>query len=260
MRSEVYEIRTPENVLFRFERAGLASRALAWAVDVVVMAFAIQLAAVAMSIAGLVFGRLANALLMIAVFLVQWWYGALAEWRFSGLTLGKWVLGLRTIDRGGLKLTLYQAIVRNLLRVVDLLPGLYLVGGLSALIDPHGRRLGDIAAATLVIREQRAKLAPRRSQAALTESALSAELRESARRATPAERDAALAMSQFRDDLPLHVRAELFEELARRLCERHQLTRPAHLSAEKLVLMFCAALYAPEIRTRGASTALRQES
>lgn len=248
MVSEAYEIRTPENVRFYFERAGVASRALAWAIDVGVMALLIQAAALVLTITGLVLGELASALLLVVIFLVQWWYGALAEWLLAGRTIGKWALGLRTMDATGLPLGLYQATVRNLLRVVDFLPGLYLVGGVCALLDGQGRRLGDIAASTLVVRERRGRL-PARLLSDLDAKPGSIDLGVAAARISRAERDAVFALCVQRDALPLGTRAELFEQLADLLAQRHGLTRPAHLSAEKLVLQVAAAL------TRGSSKA-----
>ena len=113
----VYEIDTPENVRFSFERAGLASRALAWAVDLFVMLCILQAAAVVLSLLSVVFGKAATAIWLVIAFLVQWWYAALCEWRFGGRTLGKRLVGLATMDDRGLSLTLLQAVIRNLLRI-----------------------------------------------------------------------------------------------------------------------------------------------
>ncbi len=241
---EVYEIRTPENVRFHFERAGLASRALAWSVDVAVMGLAIQTAALSLTLSGLLIGDLATAILLVVIFLVQWWYGALCEWLMGGRTLGKMLIGLRTLDATGLPLSFYQATVRNLLRVVDFLPGLYLVGGVTALIDPEGRRLGDMAASTLVMRDGRGRIPARLLAGSEAQIPVLADVMAAATRLSPAERAAVLSLCLRRDSLPLTVRLELFEKLARHLAQRHQLSRPAHLSAEKLVLQIAAALSA----------------
>jgi uncharacterized RDD family membrane protein YckC len=139
----VYEIDTPENVRFHVERAGLASRAVAWSLDVLIMGCLIQAGALLLAPLQLLAGQAATALSLVAAFLVQWWYAALCEWRFAGRTLGKWIVGIAARDQRGLRLTLLQTTVRNLLRVIDLVPGVYLVGGVVSLLDPHGRRLGD---------------------------------------------------------------------------------------------------------------------
>lgn len=248
---ESYEIRTPENVRFHFERAGIASRALAWTLDVVAMGLLIQAAAVALSLSGVVLGDLATALLLVVIFLVQWWYGAISEWLLSGRTLGKWALGLRTIDAFGLPLSLYQSTIRNLLRVVDFLPGLYLVGGATALLDPLGRRLGDIAASTLVIRDGQRRLPARLLLEVDVATGPRPDVQQAAARLSPTERAAVLSLCARRDSLPLGVRAELFDELATHLVQRHGLGRAGHLSAEKLVLYVASALSTRPVRGAG---------
>lgn len=240
----MYVIRTPENVGFTFELAGIPGRALAWGIDAFVMFIMITAAVMAVSPFAAVLGDFAAAVLSVTIFLVVWWYSALCEWRLSGRTLGKMAVRLRTIDGQGRKLSFYQAVVRNLIRVVDLLPGLYLLGALSAWLDPHGRRLGDLAAGTVVVKERR----PPRPSALLRPEARDAGLsrdpafREAARRVTPHEREAMLALCMRRERLPLSVRHELFDELAGHLERRLGVGRPAHLSSEKLVLHLTAAI------------------
>src|SRR6185503_8817620 len=81
-------------------------------------------------------------------------YAILLEWRWRGQTVGKRLLRLRVIDAHGLQLRFAQIVLRNLIRLVDMLPLLYLVGGLTALLTRTGQRLGDLAANTVVIRER----------------------------------------------------------------------------------------------------------
>jgi uncharacterized RDD family membrane protein YckC len=122
---DVYTIHTPENVTFEFELAGVGARAVAWAIDVLIMAILIFIAACVFSMATAFLGGFAMALLFIAVFLVQWWYTALLEWWLGGQTLGKKAVGLRTLQARGVRITFMQSVVRNLVRVVDLLPAIY---------------------------------------------------------------------------------------------------------------------------------------
>ncbi len=236
---DLHAIRTPENVVFEFERAGVASRALAWSIDLAVMASAITAASCVVSAFQSLAGGFALALLSIAVFLVQWWYGALAEWWSGGRTIGKRVVGLRTLDARGLRLGFAQAVVRNLVRVVDLLPGLYFVGGVCALLDPAGRRLGDLAADTIVVRERRA---PEPSRLVAPAERAHAFLRDplvahAARRVAPVEREAMVALSLRREGLPLPVRHALFQRLGAHLEARLGIARPPHFSEEKFVLL-----------------------
>ena len=69
----------------------------------------------------------------------------------TGATLGKSMVGIQVVGEGGLHLTFGEAVVRNLLRVIDSL-FFYLVGAIFALTSPHGQRLGDRAAHTFVVR------------------------------------------------------------------------------------------------------------
>jgi uncharacterized RDD family membrane protein YckC len=237
-----YQLDTPENVRFSFQRAGLASRALAWGIDVFVMFALLQAGMLALMPFQIVLGDAAGAITFVIIFLIQWWYAALCEWRFAGRTVGKRLVGIATMDDRGLRLSLYQAVIRNLLRIVDFMPGLYLVGGVTSLFDVHGRRLGDLAAGTVVVRERHAQL-PRRTLAeAQRDVHRYPAFIEAARRLSPAERDAVLALCIDRERLPLALRVELFERLSSHLETRLGLGRPAHLSAEKVVLYVGAAL------------------
>ena len=65
------------------------------------------------------------------------------EWRWRGQTVGKRLFKLRVIDAQGLRLQLSQIVIRNLLRLIDSLPMLYLVGGTASLFSAKYQRLGD---------------------------------------------------------------------------------------------------------------------
>jgi len=247
---DAYEIRTPENVVFEFELAGVASRALAWLIDLVVMATIITVASCAVTAMQVVAGGFAVALLSIAVFLVQWWYSALAEWWTGGRTVGKMIVGLRTLDERGLRITFLQAVVRNLVRIVDILPAIYFVGGVSALLDGSGRRLGDLAAGTIVVRERRA---PPPAQVVPPTQRYNTFIHDplvvhAARRIAPLEREAMIGLSLRRERLPLAVRHELFGRLAKHLEARLGVPRPPFFSEEKYVLNLTAVVLASGAR------------
>src|ERR1035438_3381933 len=148
-------IETPEGVVFSFELATPVTRALAWAVD-----------AAAIGVAGIVLSEIAQQLrkvntdIAVAVSVVSYFvasmvYAIVLEWRWRGQTIGKRLFGLRVIDVHGLRLQLPQIALRNLLRFVDMLPALYLVGGLTAVLSRNAQRLGDMAANTIVTRERK---------------------------------------------------------------------------------------------------------
>ncbi|MFK7990726.1 MAG: RDD family protein [Sandaracinaceae bacterium] len=237
-----YRVRTPENVTFEFEVAGVASRAIAWLIDVLVMGSVILFASQVVSALAGSLGGLASALLLVVVFVTQWWYGALLEWGWAGQTIGKRVVGLRVLSDDGLPLSFAQSVIRNLVRVVDLLPGLYFVGGVTALVETHGRRLGDLAAGTLVVRE---RAAPRPSAVVPASERYNTFVDDphvavAVRRITAPERDAMVGLSLRRERLPLPVRRELFQQLAMHLETRLGVQRPPHFSEEKYVLNLTA--------------------
>src|SRR5690606_34159862 len=94
-RGVAYVIRTPENVTFEFELAGVASRALAWGIDVLVMGALILGATQLLTPLAAAIGEMANALVYIVAFVVQWWYATILEWWWGGQTIGKRIIGLR---------------------------------------------------------------------------------------------------------------------------------------------------------------------
>jgi uncharacterized RDD family membrane protein YckC len=144
MRSELgcLRIRTPEGISFSYQLAGPVSRMLAWVVDISCILGACAIAAQV----------LPGAALVIAYFVLSIGYGIAFEWLWRGQTMGKRILRLRVIDAQGLNLQFQQIALRNLLRMVDFFPALYLLGGTMTLLTSKAQRLGDIAAGTVVVR------------------------------------------------------------------------------------------------------------
>jgi uncharacterized RDD family membrane protein YckC len=248
---DVHTVRTPENVLIEHELAGLTARALGVLIDILVMATLVGLAALTCALFGVVLAGFARALYFVALFAIQWGYAVVLEWRWHGQTVGKRVAGTRVLSSQGLEISFGQAALRNLLRIVDIVPGGYLVGAMSALLDARGRRLGDIAADTIVVRVQHT---PRlkdalgeRERVSLIESG---DAWASAARAISApERDALLRLIARRDGLPLAVRYDLFAKLARHLESRLGLARSEFLSDERFLLNL-AAVVAPPLASK----------
>jgi uncharacterized RDD family membrane protein YckC len=127
--------------------AGTLPRAQAWTVDLFLRMGVFMLAMIPLSL----FGVGGNGLALLLLFALMWGYSVACEVWLGGQTLGKRALGLRVVNADGTPVTWLPSVVRNLLRVVDALPGVYGVGLISTLIDPHARRLGDIVAGTMVI-------------------------------------------------------------------------------------------------------------
>jgi uncharacterized RDD family membrane protein YckC/uncharacterized membrane protein SpoIIM required for sporulation len=150
------DVETPEQVILSYTVAGIGSRAVAALIDYAICAafmFATWIAVVAF--AGHATKPLFLVLGILAVFGLNWGYFVLFEALWDGQTPGKRRLGLRVVRDGGFSITFRASAVRNLVRVIDMQPGFfYGVGILSAVLSRSGKRLGDYAAGTFVVRER----------------------------------------------------------------------------------------------------------
>ncbi len=151
-------IETPEGVIFALPFAGPVTRFLAWLIDTLLI---ISLCSAIGRIAQL-FASLSTdstvAFGLLAYFAIWIGYGIVFEWRWHGQTPGKRVLSLRVMDAAGLKLQFSQIAIRNLMRSLDSLPGLYLVGGAAMLLTSRYQRLGDLVSNTVVVRKRQLPL------------------------------------------------------------------------------------------------------
>jgi uncharacterized RDD family membrane protein YckC len=151
---DVISIDTPEGVPLELTLAGVGSRFLAAIVDTTIQVGMLLLIVLFVSLAGS--SGPVTAMGTILAFLVFLGYDILFETKASGRTPGKHLTGLRVVRRGGGPVGFRTSAVRNLLRVIDLLPGMYLVGIVCVLVTKQNQRLGDLAAGTLVLREIKA--------------------------------------------------------------------------------------------------------
>lgn len=146
-------LETPEHVVLPVSLAGVGARGMAWLVDA-------GIRAVVLWVGGLLLFTIVPAsegagsgAWMVVWFLLDWgWYAAFEAFD-DGRSPGKRALGLRVVSADGTAITPRQALLRNLLRAADALPAVYFVGAVSVLVDGRFRRLGDIVAGTLVVRE-----------------------------------------------------------------------------------------------------------
>jgi len=152
MLDTIREVHTPEGVALQLLAAGPFPRALAWGIDAGIRFAMLTATAIVPSI----LGELGNGLWLIVAFVLMWFYPVVFEAMWNGQTLGKRVLGLRVVAANGAPVGWMAAFARNLLRVVDMLPIGYAAGVVTGLIDPWGRRLGDVVAGTLVVHVPRA--------------------------------------------------------------------------------------------------------
>jgi uncharacterized RDD family membrane protein YckC len=167
-------IETPEHFEIEFQLAGIGMRFLAYFVDRMLQACIILSMIASIALLMYMTGKVINVTDFLAEFkgiLGQWiiatgiiLYGIIAigyfilfEYFWSGCTPGKMFQSIRVIRKDGRPITLLDSAIRNILRFVDLFAGVYPIGVLVMFLDSRNRRLGDIAAGTLVIVEDRSR-------------------------------------------------------------------------------------------------------
>jgi uncharacterized RDD family membrane protein YckC len=138
------------------ELAGRGTRLGAVLVDGLIFG----LGTVPMIIAVFVLGGAGMGVFLVSMFVVFWGYPVAFEVFRDGQTPGKRAFGLKVVSDNGTPVTWLPSVVRNLLRTVDMLPVLYVFGVASSLVDPSGRRLGDLVAGTVVVYTERAPARP----------------------------------------------------------------------------------------------------
>lgn len=146
---------TPEGVDLGLRVAGPVPRALALAID-----WLIRLGLYIVLIPLLLFSGIGAGLVALGAFFIEWLYPVVFEVR-RGATPGKRALGLTVVHDDGTPVGLPASLIRNLLRVVDFLPICYCTGLISTMVDRDFRRLGDLAAGTLVIHTEGDERKPR---------------------------------------------------------------------------------------------------
>ena len=146
-------VRTAEGVDFSFPLASPVMRLAAWVIDKAAIAVVWAVVSALIALLGVLSEDVARGVIAVGYFVLSTGYGIALEWMWNGQTLGKRLIHLRVMDESGLPLQFSQVVVRNLLRVVDVLPVAYLVGGVTALCTRKAQRLGDVAAATIVVHE-----------------------------------------------------------------------------------------------------------
>src|SRR5258708_4601756 len=240
-------INTPEHVPIGLEPAGAGSRFLAVLLDALIT-FAIASTIGGIAVTFLSPGA-ASAIFITTSFGLTWGWHVWFETRGHGRTPGKRVLSLRVVDARGLPVSLYQSLARNIVRVIDFAPAFYGVGAAVSLFDPARRRLGDIVAGTLVIRE---------AQPLAYSGQLSAERRHNSLR-TPRvlrlirhrisieEREFLLRLCLRADKLAQAARYDLMEDVAR-FYRRKLSIEEEQISGENLVRDLTAVLFAKESR------------
>lgn len=170
-------VTTPESIAFSYDLAGLGSRFLAVWIDLLIQIAILVAIAVGLMLAarGAAAGparapawaeSFAIAFFAAVIFIVFFGYFILFEALRGGRTPGKQIVGIRVVRDGGYPLDFGSSLVRNLVRVAEVAFGFYAVSAVAALLSKQNKRLGDMAAGTIVVRDERvASLAVLREEA-----------------------------------------------------------------------------------------------
>ncbi len=238
-------VETPEHVLLDYEVAGIGSRTLAAIIDhTIMLALLLGLLALARwSRASWMDSTIGPVVLAFGGFVIVWGYFTLCEAFWRGQTPGKRYMGIRVIRDTGHAARFGDVAARNLLRIADFLPPPYLLGAIMVAVHPRAKRLGDLVAGTVVVRDR-----PQEAQVGEAFAAPTEGFAEPPEAAGPPE----LTNEEFRvlreyaeraADLPPDARLRLAARIANRFSDRYP-NRPPQNE------IFLGALYRQELSRR----------
>lgn len=201
-------VQTPEGVDIHLRLAGVWPRSVAWTIDALIRAAVYIL----LSIFSVFTGDIGSGLMLIGIFLMEWFYPVLFEVLNNGMTPGKKSLGIRVINGDGTPISWSASLLRNILRTVDFLPFFYALGFISMLMNNRFQRLGDLAADTVVVYISDSMTRPEIPEATATKSFFDLNLKEQQAIINYAERTQNLSEERLEElasilnplDLPEH--------------------------------------------------------
>jgi uncharacterized RDD family membrane protein YckC len=177
-----FDIETPEQVAFRLERAGMGARSLAALIDTVILGVLYFLGMIGAGAGIGFFGVVEEeapqwivALMIVTFTFLIWAYYIGFELAWNGQTPGKRLLSIRVTGDAGVPVTPAQVVIRNLMRLIDV-QFAYAVGLIAMFASREEKRLGDMAAGTVVVSERR-RPRPHGPRGAATHSARSVDPR-----------------------------------------------------------------------------------
>jgi uncharacterized RDD family membrane protein YckC len=197
----IHTVETPEGVDLFAELSGPIPRALAYVTDLSIRAVILILAGILAAF----LGKAGLGFWLILSFLMEWWYPVFFEMLRQGQTPGKKIFKLVVVNEDLTPVTWSSSIIRNLLRAVDFLPSLYVLGIVSLTVTQRFQRLGDLAAGTLVIQSATQIRTPPLPDAETVPPAIAF---------TAEEQDAIIEFTQRHKSLSLPRQEELSDILA----------------------------------------------
>jgi len=230
-------IDTPEQINLEYELAGPGSRFMALFVDLMIQVLCGIAVLIVMGIAGIAVHPFRGgrnwmlAFTMLLMFAVQWGYFAIFEILWKGQTPGKRQAGIRVIHESGRAVSVFEAVARNLLRVVDALPGPYAVGAIVMFLSPQSKRIGDYVAGTVVIHDRGSE------EDAIFFNTRGDDAAEDIHYSTLTTGDLQVMETflQRRLELPLEVRRKTAEKLAKHFREKCSVPEGTHADNENLL-------------------------
>ncbi len=232
---EYVAVRTPEHVALAFDVAGIGSRSLAYLIDWLLRFVAAALLIFALERLGGASRYIPVAdegrkalIFFLFVFLLMWVYMPLFEVLWEGQTPGKRLTQLRVIKDDGTPITVPDAVLRNVLRVVDFLPAFYGLGVFVMFLNRQSKRIGDFAAGTVVVKERQFSLDQYLAQDAAAGwvpagADASAPDRQQPPVLAPAEYELLTRFLERRSDFDATARVQLAERLATPYRQRAEL-------------------------------------
>jgi uncharacterized RDD family membrane protein YckC len=233
-------IETPEQTALEFPLAGIGSRFVAVLIDYLLQAGFFIVLAIMGTLVGTELGRIFSgtrnwfaAGIVFIFFAIQFGYFAVFESLWNGQTPGKRWTHLRVIKDSGRPIAPNEAILRNLLRIIDMLPTLYATGIICVLISKENKRVGDYAAGTVVVHEEPITAADSPPWAA--PAAKPQVLSMAATQLTVEELDLIDSYFQRRGGLEPHVRWGIARQLADRFGQRLNVAPEARPDSEQFL-------------------------
>lgn len=199
---------TPEAVALDLDTAGIGSRMIALMIDHAIQGALALLFLLPVNLIGS--GTAAMVTYVVILFVLLWGYFPIFEGVWNGRTPGKAAQRLRVVQIDGQPVTMGAVILRNVLRIIDFLPGFYAAGTIAMLMNPRAQRLGDMAAGTIVIRERKSP----ESEAARYAGPLPGEAPVDATGINEREYGLVRGFLQRRDTLDPPARADLAVQIA----------------------------------------------